>query len=610
MKSLKSKLILVIVSLTVVASLVTGAIGLITSINVSNDIIEEQSQTTLQGAAATLDLYLQEQFGTLSLNSSGALVDDRGTPIDGQHEYLDRFADSMSVVATVFAKQGNGFVRVLTNIKDDSGNRAVGTALDTSGEAHQAISSGQSFFGAAQILGDDYEVGYVPLTDSAGQTIGILFVGMPMASIHAIMSAGTAKTISSMLLPAALILAIAIAIAVFVSTSIVRPIKKVAVAAEQIAEGQFNVELDVKSKDEVGQLAESFRRTIDQLVNYQSYIDEISEALHSVSNGDLCVELKLAYEGQFRKLKDYMNALLQNLNATLQRINESSQQVRSGAEQVSDGAQALSQGATEQASSVEELSASISETAAQIKRNAQNALTARDQANAAGAEMNASTEQMTKMLAAMQNISDKSAEISKIIKIIDDIAFQTNILALNAAVEAARAGAAGKGFAVVADEVRNLAGKSADAAKQTSALIEETIQAVDSGSKIAAQTSDSMGKAAAGAAEAVSLIDEIAQASQEQAESIHQINQGVEQISSVVQVNAATAEQSAAASEELTAQAVTMQEQIARFRLQGSVANARPAAAPAPAEQHTPAAPAAAAPRSTGAAPALTGGKY
>lgn len=610
MKSLKSKLILVIVSLTVVAALMTGAVGLITSINVSNDIIEEQSQTTLQGAAAVLDLYLQEQFGTLSLNSSGALVDDRGAPIDGQHDYLDRFADSMSVVATVFAKQGNSFVRVLTNIKDESGSRAVGTALDSSGEAHQAISNGQSFFGAAQILGGDYEVGYVPLTDSAGQTIGILFVGMPMASIHAIMNAGTVKTISSMLLPAALILAIAIAIAVFVSTSIVRPIKKVAVAAEQIAEGQFNVELDVKSKDEVGQLAESFRRTIDQLVNYQSYIDEISEALHSVSNGDLCVEPKLAYEGQFRKLKDYMNALLQNLNATLQRINESSQQVRSGAEQVSDGAQALSQGATEQASSVEELSASISETAAQIKRNAQNALTARDQANAAGAEMNASTEQMTKMLAAMQNISDKSAEISKIIKIIDDIAFQTNILALNAAVEAARAGAAGKGFAVVADEVRNLAGKSADAAKQTSALIEETIQAVESGSKIAAQTADSMGKAAAGAAEAVSLIDEIAQASQEQAESINQINQGVEQISSVVQVNAATAEQSAAASEELTAQSVTMQEQIARFRLQGDKANARPAAAPAPAEQHTPAAPAAAAPRSSAAAPAAAGSKY
>lgn len=569
MKSLKAKLILSIVSLTIIASVVTGAVGLVTSINVSNSIIEEQSQTTLQGAVKTLDLYLQEQFGELHLNAGGELVDAKGSAVLGNHEYLDRFANSMGVVATVFGKSGSSYVRTLTTITDSNGSRALGTELDSSGAAYAAINAGQSYFGVADILGTEHEVAYQPLRDSSGQTIGILFVGMPMDSIRAIMNEGTSKTITTMLIPAIIVLAAAAAIAVLISNSIVRPIKKIESAARQIAEGEFNVKLDVRSKDEVGQLANSLGRTIDQLVNYQSYIDEIADALNSIANSDLRVELRLNYEGQFKKLKDHMEGLIENLSRTLMVINESSQQVRSGAEQVSDGAQSLSQGATEQASSVEELSASIAETAAKVKHNAGNAITARDKASAAGTEMNRSAEQMSRMVTAMDNISGKSSEISKIIKIIDDIAFQTNILALNAAVEAARAGAAGRGFAVVADEVRNLAGKSADAVKQTSSLIEETIQAVQAGSAIATQTSESMGKAARGAAEAVTLIEEIAHASQEQAESINQINQGIEQISSVVQVNAATAEESAAASEELTAQSVSMQEQISRFRLQG-----------------------------------------
>lgn len=353
----------------------------------------------------------------------------------------------------------------------------------------------------------------------------------------------------------------------FVSSGIASPIKKVTNVAQQIADGNFDVTLDVKSKDEVGRLANAFNLTIERLVNYQGYIDEISDALYHVSQGNLKVQLQREYAGQFKKLKDTMQSLTSNLSSTILQINQSSSQVHSGAEQVANASQALSQGATEQASSIEELSASITEVTDQIRKNAENAKSAHEKANFAGKEMHDSNDQMREMMAAMEQITYKSSEISKIIKIIEDIAFQTNILALNAAVEAARAGAAGKGFAVVADEVRSLAGKSAEAAKNTTVLIGETIKAVNNGSQIADKTASSLHKSAQVTMDAVTLIDEIALASQEQATAIVQINQGIEQISTVVQTNAATAEESAAASEELSGQANILQELISKFIL-------------------------------------------
>ena len=255
------------------------------------------------------------------------------------------------------------------------------------------------------------------------------------------------------------------------------------------------------------------------------------------------------------------------MSETLSIINTSSEQVSSGADQVSSGAQALAQGATEQASSTQELSATISEVSESVRQNAENVDLVTNYVRAAVAGVEHSNEQMQQMLAAMNNMNISSNEIVKIIKVIDDIAFQTNILALNAAVEAARAGAAGKGFAVVADEVRNLANKSANAAKQTTVLIESSINDVQDGSKIADQTA----KLLAEVQEKVQLvggtIQKIDQASTEQAAAITQITQGVEQVSAVVQTNSATAEQSAASSEELSAQADMLRKLIAKFTL-------------------------------------------
>lgn len=332
-------------------------------------------------------------------------------------------------------------------------------------------------------------------------------------------SAMAARTILIMVIVVAAAVVLALILGFFISRMISKPVNMLVEAANRIADGDLDVDIETRSNDEVGQLGEAFRRMTD------------------------------------------------NLNEVMISIGTASEQVASGSKQMSESSMALSQGATEQASSIEELTASIEEIASQTSQNAKSA----EQVNflTQGAMSNAveGNAQMKDMLQAMEQINESSGSISKIIKVIDEIAFQTNILALNAAVEAARAGQHGKGFAVVAEEVRNLAARSANAAKETTVMIESSIKKVESGTRIAGDTAIALEKIVDDIAKVATIMTEITSASTEQAAGISQVNQGVMQLSQVVQTNSATAEESASASEELAGQAELMREHVERFKV-------------------------------------------
>lgn len=300
---------------------------------------------------------------------------------------------------------------------------------------------------------------------------------------------------------------------------IVKPVGVLENAMEKAGEGNLDVSITSKSKDEIGNLTRSFMKMIDKI------------------------------------------------NHVITSINTASDQVAAGSNQVSESSMSLAQGATEQASSIEELIATINQIAAQTKANAENASSTQKIVDLSRTHAEEGNQQMVGMLSAMQTINDSSKNISRIIKVIDDIAFQTNILALNASVEAARAGQHGKGFAVVSEEVRNLAARSAEAARETTTLIEGSIKHVAEGTKIANETASALTQIVEGITKAATLVNDIAVASNEQAIGVQQINIGITQISDVVHTTSATAEETAAASQELSSQAELLKNQVAQFKL-------------------------------------------
>lgn len=358
------------------------------------------------------------------------------------------------------------------------------------------------------------------------------------------------------------VVAISVLITINITNGIVKPINEIEKLSNSLSEGDLSYTINYSSDNELGKLSKTIQNSILVL---SSYINEIDEVMTEISKGNFSTKVDIEFKGDFERIKQSINESVEMLSEAILQTNLASVEVLSGSEQIAIRAQSLSEGTSEQASTIKKLSATVEELSNRIKSNAQMSKEANLNFKEMDTEINTSNCYMNDMVQAMKEISNKSHEIGKIIKTIEDIAFQTNILALNASVEAARAGSSGKGFAVVADEVRNLAIRSAEAAGTTSILIQDTIKSVSSGDKILNQTAKSLLNVVSGSKFINDTINEISSATQVQAVSVEQILFGIEQISKIIQNNSSIADEDAATSEELSAKSQELNNLINKF---------------------------------------------
>jgi len=508
----------------------------------------------------------------LSTRGSAAIRDADGEIIGavttGHNLALDKYVDEVKELGECEVTIFDGKVRMSTTIIGEDGERVIGTEISDS-VAETVLNQRQKFTAQITLFGSEYQAYYSPLIIE-DEAIGILFTGVNIDGTIAMKDAKITLIITVSVIAGILS---AILIFFFCMLMISKPLKKIGRFANKIKTGELGLSsasdsnIAVHSHDEVGVMA----RTLEEAyIHLRDYVGEIQTRMDLLAGGDFSSDCTYAFDGDFTLIKDSINGIIQNLNNTMAEINSSTAQVATGSKQIADGAQSLAQGSTEQAASVEELSASIGDIAQKTKENAEKAERAATLANTIMHNAEKGSRQMGEMTTAVQEINQASQSISNVIKVIDDIAFQTNILALNAAVEAARAGQHGKGFAVVAEEVRNLAGKSAEAAKDTGGLISNSMEKAELGARIAEETAISLSEIVEGINESTQLVGEIASSSEEQSTGISQINTGIDQVAQVVQQNSATAQESAAASEQMSGQSSMLEQLIAQFKLKSS----------------------------------------
>ncbi len=535
----------------------------------------EYVKQAMQGNVYVSEPLISKVTGELSIMVAAPIYKGgkQGSEIEGVVYFVPRETFLNDIVSSIIVSEHSRAYMI-----NSSGDTIADTTLDTittqniEKEAesdsslkelaaiHSAMREGKNGFGDYKNGKNSMFAAYAPVNGTDGWSVAVVAPRLDYLS-------STYFDIIINLVMMVIAILLSIIVALKLANSLSRPMKACAERMRLLVEGDLESPVpEVVSKDETGMLTQSTAELVEGL---SIIIHDIGYLLGEMANQNLDIKSRHreTYVGDFQSILHSMRNLKIGLSDILRQINTSAEQVSSASNQVSSSAQSLSQGAVEQASSVEELAARISEISDQVKDTADSAREVREQTHQAGEGVSVCNQQMQELMKAMEKIHSSSEEIGKIIKTIEDIAFQTNILALNAAVEAARAGTAGKGFAVVADEVRNLASKSAEASKNTSLLITHSTEAVQTGTEIAKHTADALSDVVDNIQSMVGSIDQISAVSNEQSEAVLQVNEGIGQISSVVQSNSATAQESAAASEELSAEATNLKQLVDRFTL-------------------------------------------
>lgn len=515
-----------------------------------NDGLNEQVFAGLQNAATgaliSLDSVSSESF-TLE---DGKLYKGDYNVTDNMG-LIDYYAESNDVEITFFY----GDTRKATTIKDDKGERIVDTKAGDK-ICDEVLDKGNTYTSTdAVVNGEDYYGYYMPVRDTDENIIGMVFAGRARGEIsHYI----TARIIFIVIIAAIMYFVCVILSFVVSDRKFILPIRKLSNVARELAKGNINQKIEKESNNEFGDLTDDFILLMDN-IGKQAHVAE------RMADGDLTVKYTPASEVDV--MGHAIVKMVDDNNTNLGIISGAAARMVTGAQEISTASNSLAEGTTEQASAIEEITASIEGIAQTAKVNAEDAAKADGLVKKTKEEAALGNEQMKNLIKAMDDINESSENISKIMKIIDDISFQTNIIALNASVEAARAGVHGKGFAVVAEEVRSLAGKSAEAAKNSAEMIEDSIKKVKIGSRLAAETETALEEIHSSVENVAGIVDGIAQSSGNQSASVSQVNAGIMQIANVVQTNSATSQQCAASSTELANLADQLRMAVDRYKL-------------------------------------------